>query len=41
MLSSHSQAFYNYSILGLLGVAAAPIFVLGLLFVFAKMIAGS
>jgi hypothetical protein len=36
----HSQAFYNYSILGLLGVAAAPILVLGLLFYFAQMFIG-
>lgn len=40
MLSSHSPAFYNYSILGLIGVAAAPIFILGLLFYFAKMFIG-
>jgi hypothetical protein len=37
---SNSQFMYSWSILGLIGVAAAPIFVLGSLFYFAKMFIG-
>jgi hypothetical protein len=40
MYAHHGQTFYSYSILGLIGVAAAPMLILGLLFFFAKMFIG-